>query len=183
MLDAQNQSSSRVLSVAIEQRDANDARVLGPGDVSIVVIDPCWKACAARIARWDFEADDLADHVRRNRDGGSLQFELPWSTQPEHSDLRVFVRFTTYDGRRLEANLPIEVPLGDFGFLDHGWRKSTAPSAAKATASLDGTTATEASLLSNRHSVYESDEKDSEPAAPDIAPRETARRPAWSPNR
>ena len=128
-----------MLSVAIEQRDANDARVLGPGDVSIVVVDPALEGRAARIARWDFEADDLADHVRRNRDGGSLQFELPWSTQPEHSDLRVFVRFTTYDGRRLEANLPIEVPLGDFGFLDHGWRKSTVAVRGKSDGVLGGT--------------------------------------------
>ena len=160
-----------MLSVAIEQRDANDARVLGPGDVSIVVVDPALEGRAARIARWDFEADDLADHVRRNRDGGSLQFELPWPTQPAAQRFAVFVRFTTYDGRRLEANLPIEVPLGDFGFLDHGWRKSTAPSAAKATASLDGTAATEASPSSNQRSIYETDENDSEPAAPDIAPR------------
>ena len=131
-LDAQNQSSSRLLSVAIEQRDANDVRVLAPGDVSIVVVDPALEGRAARIARWDFEADDLAEHVRRNRDGGSLAFELPWPAQPAHSDLRVFVRFTTYDGRRLEANLPIEVPLGDFGFLDHGWRKSIARPTVKA---------------------------------------------------
>ncbi len=182
-LDAQNQSSSRLLSVAIEQRDANDVRVLAPGDVSIVVVDPALEGRAARIARWDFEADNLAEHVRRNRDGGALAFELPWPAQPAHSDLRVFVRFTTYDGRRLEANLPIEVPLGDFGFLDHGWRKSTALPTVKATTPVDGRAATEASLLSDRHSVYESDENDSEPAAPGIASRETARRPAWSPNR
>jgi hypothetical protein len=182
-LDAQNQSSSRVLSVAIEQRDANDTRVLGPGDVSIVVVDPALEGRAARIARWDFEADDLAEHVRRNRDGGSLQFELPWPTQPEHSDLRVYVRFTTYDGRRLEANLPIEVPLGDFGFLDHGWRKSSTATNAKAAALSDGSTASEASSSCNRRSVYETDDKDAQPAAPDSIPREATRRPAWSPNR
>ena len=90
-----------------------------------MVVDPALEGRAARIARWDFDADEVADHVRRNRDGGSLQFELPWPTQPQHSDLRLFVRFITFDGRRLEANLPIEVQLGDFGFLDHGWRKST----------------------------------------------------------
>src|SRR4029079_6877418 len=77
-LDAQTQSTSRVLSVAIEQRDSEGNRVLAPGDVSLVVVDPALEGRAARIARWDFEADELADHVRRNRDGSSLQFELPW---------------------------------------------------------------------------------------------------------
>ena len=86
--------------------------MLAPGDVSIVVVDPALAGREARIARWNFDADEVAQHVRRNRDGGSLHFELPWPTPPQHSDLRLFVRFTTYDGRRLEANLPIEVQLG-----------------------------------------------------------------------
>jgi hypothetical protein len=183
-IDAQNQSSSRALSVAIEQRDAEGKRVLAPGDLTIVVVDPALEGRAARIARiarWDFEANELADHVRRNRDGGSLQFELPWPTQPQHNDLRVFARFTTYDGRRLEANLPIDVPLGDFGFLDHGWRKSTTTIGANTPAVAEVPSETVPSA--NRRSVYETDEKDDEPAAPEPAGREASRRPAWSPNR
>jgi hypothetical protein len=57
-IDAQNQSSSRALSVAIEQRDAEGKRVLAPGDLTIVVVDPALEGRAARIARWDFEAND-----------------------------------------------------------------------------------------------------------------------------
>jgi hypothetical protein len=182
-LDAQDQSSSRVLSVAVEQRDANDSRVLAPGDVTIVVVDPALEGRAARIARWDFESDDLAEHVRRNRDGGSLQFELPWPAQPQHNDLRVFVRFTTYDGRRLEANLPIDVPLGDFGFLDHGWRKSTQPVTAKPTADSPKSATSESASSANRRSVYEVDEESAEPQTAEDRRHDAARRPAWSPNR
>ena len=133
--------------------------MLAPGDLSIVVVDPALEGRAARIARWDFEADELPDHVRRNRDGGSLQFELPWPTQPQHNDLRVFARFTTYDGRRLEANLPIDVPLGDFGFLDHGWRKSTTAIVAKTRAVSEVTNTSESAPSSNRRSVYETDDE------------------------
>ena len=169
--------------MAIEQRDAEGKRVLAPGDLSIVVVDPALEGRAARIARWDFEADELADHVRRNRDGGSLQFELPWPTQPQHNDLRVFARFTTYDGRRLEANLPIDVPLGDFGFLDHGWRKSTTAISTKTPAAADARAASESAPSSNRRSVYETDDNDSESPVSDTAPRAASQRPAWSPNR
>ena len=73
-----------------------------------------WKANAARIARWNFDSDEVAEHVRRNRDGGiDCNSNFPGQHHREHSDLRLFVRFTTYDGRRLEANLPIEVQLAD----------------------------------------------------------------------
>jgi hypothetical protein len=85
--------------------------MIAPGDVSIVVVDPALEGRASKIARWDFDAEEAAKRVRRNRDGAAMQFELPWPKQPEHSDLRLFVRFTTYDGRKLEANLPIEVQL------------------------------------------------------------------------
>jgi hypothetical protein len=182
-LDAQGQSSSRVLSVAIEQCDANGARVIAPGDVTIVVIDPALEGRTARIARWDFESDDLAEHVRRNREGGSLQFELPWPAQPQHNDFRVFVRFTTYDGRPLEANLPIDVPLGDLGFLDHGWRKSTQPVTAKPTADSPKSATSDSASSANRRSVYEVDEESAEPPTAEDRPHDAARRPAWSPNR
>jgi hypothetical protein len=88
--------------------------------VSIVVVDPALDGKAAKIARWDFDSDEVAKHVRRGREGAALQFELPWPKQPEHSDLRLFVRFTAYDGRKLEANLPIEVQMVG----SSGWKKS-----------------------------------------------------------
>jgi hypothetical protein len=117
-------SGDQALNVVIEQRDSRGARVLAPGDVSIVVVDPKLQGEAARVGKWTFDADEAQHHVRRNGEGGSFHFELPWQKTPEHSDLRLFVRFTTYDGRRLEANLPIEVQLAD---TQGGWKKSTSP--------------------------------------------------------
>lgn len=110
-LNLDGKPGDELLSVAIEQRDENDKRIIAPGDVSIVVVDPAIDGKASKIARWDFDAEEAAKCIRRSRDGATMQFELPWPKQPVHSDLRLFVRFTTYDGRKLEANLPIEVQL------------------------------------------------------------------------
>ncbi len=178
------------LNVVIEQRDADDKRVLAPGDVSIVVVDPALDGAEARIARWNFESDEVAKHVRRNRDGGSLQFELPWPTPPAHSDLRLFVRFTSYDGRRLEANLPIEAQLAGGNPSSQDWRKSARsadPDDASRNAATESTPATASKTESNAktHSVYEAKDADASPS-PDSEepPREAKRnRPAWSPFR
>jgi len=175
-LDHHGNPTSELLSVVIDQRDSRDARVVAPGDVSIVVVDPALEGREAKIARWDFDSDEVARHVRRNRDGGSLQFELSWPKPPEHSDLRLFARFTAFDGRKLEANLPIEARLAESKPRDSS--KSRVALAGHESDEND-TASTDAS--ENRRSVY-----DRTPDEPDSAQptKEAARnRPGWSPNR
>lgn len=170
-IDAEGQPGNDQLSVVIEQRGANDTRVLAPGDVSIVVIDPALPGRQSRIARWNFDADEVKQHVRRNRDGGSLHFELPWPAPPQHSDLRLYVRFITYDGRRLEANLPIEVQLSDDG--PGKWRKSKATLADN-----------EDDQSTNRRSVYQRDASDEHSDTAEKTDRSNQRgSPGWSPYR
>jgi hypothetical protein len=168
-LNLDGKPGDELLGVAIEQRDAKDARMIAPGDVSIIVVDPALEGKASKIARWDFDADEVAKHVRRNREGAALQFELPWPKIPEHGDLRLFVRFTTYDGRKLEANLPIEVQLTGSG----GWKQKleVAPAVHEEAASPATT----------------SDVGAPEPPKPEDAspsePPPAERRSKWSPNR
>jgi hypothetical protein len=183
-LNADGQPSGDHLGVVIEQRDANDNRVLAPGDVSIVVVDPAIAGSAGRIARWNFDSDEVVQHVRRNHDGGSLQFELPWQTPPEHSDLRLFVRFTTYDGRRLEANLPIEVQLADDG--PGKWRKSKVSLVGHNDDESNDSPNTAANVRSNKQRrVYQADggDSDSDSASTDSPRSEKHGTPSWSPNR
>ncbi len=170
-IDAEGQPGNEQLSVVIEQLDARNARVLAPGDVTIVVVDPKLPKSEARIARWKFDGEEVAQHVRRNRDGGSLHFELPWPTPPEHSDLRLFVRFVTYDGRRLDASLPIEVQLAGDG--PGKWRKSKAPVAEN-----------EEDHPNTRRSVYEPSRAD-DPTETASASSQRSERgaPSWSPTR
>jgi hypothetical protein len=194
-LAGDGKSTEDRLNVVIEQRDPHDATVLAPGDVSIVVVDPALEGREARIARWNFDSDEVAKHIRRNRDGGTLQFELPWPTPPAHSDLRLFVRFTTYDGRRLEANLPIDVQLAktdSAGSASSGnaWKKSASKLINNDSASPgDDTDAVPAdssktAAATKKRSVYESGDADPQSSAADDAPREAKRnRPGWSPYR
>jgi hypothetical protein len=160
--NASGKPGAGVLNVVIEQRDARGSRVMAPGDVSIVVVDPALEGSAARIAKWSYDSDQIAQYVRRNHDGGSLRFELHWPTPPEHSDLRLFVRFTTFDGRRLEANLPIDVQVSDAEAAKHRWTRSMASLAKHlddAVAAMPDTNSDKESTPSHsevKQSVYES---------------------------
>jgi hypothetical protein len=177
-LDRHGNPSSELLSIVIDQRDASDARVVAPGDVSIVVVDPALEGRETKIARWDFDSEEVARHVRRNRDGGSLQFELPWPKPPEHSDLRLFVRFTAFDGRKLEANLPIEARLADT--KERHWSKSKVALAGHEAEAAETVSADSADAPQSR-SVYDRKPDDVDSAQPI---KEAARtRAAWSPNR
>jgi hypothetical protein len=167
-LNLDGKPGDELLGVAIEQRDAKDARMIAPGDVSIVVVDPALDGKASKIARWDFDSEEVARHVRRNREGAALQFELPWPKLPAHSDLRLFVRFTTYDGRKLEANLPIEVELTESG----GWKqKPEVAPAVHEEAEPPAPSQTDAPAPPNPEE------------APTSEPPPAARRSKWAPNR
>jgi hypothetical protein len=195
-----------VLNVVIEQRDARGSRVLAPGDISIAVVDPAIEGDAGRIAKWNFEADKIAQYVRRNHDGGSLRFELHWPTPPEHSDLRLFVRFTTFDGRRLEANLPIEAQVAGGERTKHSWTRSMASLAARldeAVAAMPQTidssdkpsVDTEVKQSSYERAVAEAEKADpiatettnsqvdEGPGPADGNPYTHSHRPVWAPNR
>jgi hypothetical protein len=205
-VNSTGEAGAGYLSVVIQERDSHGKRVLGPGDVSIVVVDPALEGSAARIARWNFDSDEVQQHVRRNHDGGSLQFELPWPSPPEHSDLRVFVRFTTFDGRRLEANLPIDVQAGVADAGPHDWKKTALSAAARSGVDADAfdeSSAAPHTAAGDSHgSVYQPDDSDAgpaltgqpQPAAATPNPQPTtspsrepvldaSRRPAWSPYR
>src|SRR5262249_25551322 len=134
----------------------------------------------SRMGRWNFESDEVLQHLRRNHDGGYLQFDLPWLTPPKHSDLRLFVRFTTFDGRRLESNLPIDVQVAKTDSDSHDWKKlSTASKSEAETAAWSDSAGP--SLVKNLESPS-SDENDAQ-SDTSVKPQRTARRPSWSPNR
>jgi hypothetical protein len=98
--------------VCIEPRDAKGQLIEAPADVSVVVLDPALQGQAARIARWDFSAKEIASRFERTPIAPGIQLEMPWpSDPPSHNDLRVFVRYTTADGRKLEADKSFKVAL------------------------------------------------------------------------
>jgi hypothetical protein len=98
--------------VVIEPRDNRDRLVKRPGDVSVAIIDPALSGEAARIARWDFTADEIAPLFPKTPRGEGIQLNLRWpASPPEHERLVVFVRYTTAEGDRYEASQSILIDL------------------------------------------------------------------------
>jgi hypothetical protein len=106
------------LRVVFEPRDGHDRRVDAPAEVSVVLIDPAQIPLGskiyppeARIARWTFPADAVASMFRNVGGNNVIYIESPWPDKaPEQKNLKLFVRYTTRDGRELKTpGLPIEI--------------------------------------------------------------------------
>ncbi len=96
--------------VVVEPLNAAGDLIEVPGDISIVVLDPAIEGDAARVARWDFSSKEAASYLKRTPLGDGLHFDLRWPhSPPVHRVLNLFVRYTTADGRRLQAEKQIEV--------------------------------------------------------------------------
>ena len=66
----------------------------------------------ARLARWDFSAEETARLFEKTLFGEGVHLTMLWPVDPpEHRNLRLFVRYTTDDGRNLEADRDITVEL------------------------------------------------------------------------
>ena len=77
--------------------------------VSIVVLDPDRQGEAARIARWDFDRSAMRQ-LLTDSSGRDIKLEVPWpAAAPAASRLKLFVRYETSDGRRLQADREIFV--------------------------------------------------------------------------
>jgi len=160
------------LTVVLQPRDARGSTVEKPGPVAIVVLDPAQEGDAARVARWDFTAAQIARRFRETGRGRAIQLETSWpAAPPVHNDLHLFVRYTGGDGQHLEADQPIRVALP--GERPPRWVPTDPP--------LDAALPAEppAELSAPRVRI---------PSTPRIrsasrATRTTTQRPAWSPNR
>jgi hypothetical protein len=99
--------------VVVEPRSARGRLVQPAGEISIALVDPALTGQKARVGRWDFKPDEVERLVNTSRPGAGLQFELPWRNPPKHERLMLFVRYTTADGERFEANHSILIDLAD----------------------------------------------------------------------
>jgi hypothetical protein len=106
------QGGDKGLTLVLEPRDEQGHVVRVPAQVSVVLIDPALEGQAARVARWDFTADQVASLYRKAPWGEGYHLEMLWpDTPPVHSDLRLFVRYVTSDGRKLEMQQGIRLAL------------------------------------------------------------------------
>jgi hypothetical protein len=187
-LNADGKPGDEGLAVLIEPQDSRGRLVTRPAPVSVVVLDRQASGQAARVARWDFTAEQVAQRIRRTSAGSGIYFELPWPNQaPAHGDVQLFVRYAADESRQLEAAMPLAIELPgqpkQWTAAAPGSTKRTvaaaplkpAPAAASEPARLEESPPRGAA----RPERLEAAEKP-RPADP---PRSEARRPVWSPNR
>lgn len=96
----------------LQPRDEQGLPIDAPGSISVVVVDPQPEGKSVRVARWDLTAQQAAGYHDRSQGGFHLQ--LPWpASLPKNPRLRLFARYTTADGRDLQAEKEITVNLLD----------------------------------------------------------------------
>jgi len=113
--DTDGQAGDEGVAVLLEPRDADGRLIAAAASVSIVVLDPALSGRAARVARWDFTAAEFAAKHRKTPSGEGFLINMLWpAAPPQHGRLHLFVRYTTDDGRALEADREIHVDrIGD----------------------------------------------------------------------
>ncbi len=104
--------SDEGLLVVVEPRDFGGNIVNVPGPISVALLDPALTGEQARLARWDFSAAQTQGMFRMGPQQGIL-LRLPWTSTPALDRLKVFVRYTTRDGKKLQAERLISVALND----------------------------------------------------------------------
>lgn len=104
------------IAVLVQPIDGQGQTVLQPAKLAVVVIDPALQGSAARVARWDLAPEEVQSYQVRQPGAEGFLLELPWpGPAPEHEDLKVFVRYETADGRRLETNADLRIHLPSSG--------------------------------------------------------------------
>jgi len=115
------------IAVLIEPRNRRGGVVPEGGRISIVLLDPSKTDEAARVARWDFDADAAAEFLQTDSLDSGLLLRLPWQeTIPDRKRLHLFVRYFTADGRKLETDRQIEVESADL--IAQRWTPRRSPS-------------------------------------------------------
>jgi hypothetical protein len=92
-------------------RDRRGASLQAASPISVVVIDPALSGPAARVARWDFTAQQVAGARASSESGDGFRLRLRWpgAQGPAHKELHMFVRYETADGRKLNAEAPFDL--------------------------------------------------------------------------
>ncbi len=110
--DRDARSGDAGMAVLVEPRDAQGRLVPAAGPISVVLLDRGLSGSAARVARWDFTAEQTATLYRKTPYGEGFFLEMPWSGNPPvHSHLHLFVRYLTKDRRAVEASREVDVAL------------------------------------------------------------------------
>ncbi len=110
-LHLDNKPGDDGLVIVVEPWDDTGRMLAEAADIAVVLIDPAEPKETARYAQWQFDTREAAK-LFRDGDVPGLHLELPWpGDPPRHDRLHLFVRYTTTDGRKLEADTMVEIDL------------------------------------------------------------------------
>ena len=190
--DLDRRAGHEGIIAVVEPRDADGRLVPAAAAVSVVLLDPALPGDAARVARWELTAEEIAKRYRKTPLSEGIHLELVWPRAlPIHSRLHMFVRYLTDDGRKLQGDRDIEI---DVPALE---ARAPMPALSAQSSRAPGRPTTE---WQRRHSPATQAPADepirtallpsatSPPTAPSGESRSssqpsTRRRPAWSPDR
>ena len=110
--NADGQPGDEGITVGLQPVDEQGGLVPAAAPISLVVIDPAIADESARVARWDLSAEQIAGFTQNLPQGQPLRLVLVWpSGPPRHNRLHLFVRYITADGRKLQADMPLQVDV------------------------------------------------------------------------
>ena len=111
-IDGDSKPGDDGLSLLLEPRNEAGQFVPQEGNVSIALLDPAKVGDAARVARWNFDAAETKEAIQAVGSARGIHLEMPWpSRAPENGQLKLFVRYETPDGRKLEAQRDVFIKL------------------------------------------------------------------------
>ena len=101
------------ISLLIETRNAYGDVVPPRGEIDISLLDPSASSEGeARVGRWRLTVQEVRERFRDVAVGKGVRLNLPWQgATPRREKLRLFVRHTSADGERIQADQEINIEL------------------------------------------------------------------------
>jgi hypothetical protein len=170
------------LLLVIEPQDKSGNYVALPGELTISVYDPTKVGEDARIAQWEYTAEESTELLRQTLLGKGFHLQLPWPNElPDQSQLSVRTSYRSEEGRRLKTNRTIQIDTGqiDTGQIDTGGRSiaDTNKPFAHDTSSVPSRHRTGISRVSGVPSPPEA------PMLFPVGPGHSTGQPSWQPSR
>lgn len=108
--NADGQPGHEGITTFVQLLDAQGRLLRTAAPISVAVVDKAIPGAGSRVARWDYSAQEVATQWRRTPLGEGVLIQALWPKDPPvHAQLRLYVRLTTDDGRKLDAIRDIEV--------------------------------------------------------------------------
>ena len=109
------------LHIVLQPVNAEGQMVLAPGKVTVVLLDPNKQGEAARVGKWEFDADFVRYqlHTAKRR---HIALDIPWAEiRPDSSQLSLFVRYESPEGRSIDANEQVQIHLPGDPTIQTAW--------------------------------------------------------------